>query len=603
MDPFIYNFVMGGGVFVFGVVLAWRQGSLGLIGSGRRNLFLVFGVLSFYFILQSFLQYKAPGMPAAEPSSYNPTPASQVAVDPIQGHRGETIDYAIMIGYFAAIVMLGVFFGRKMKSTDDFFFGGRKFAWWLIAFSMIATTIGSYSFIKYSSKGFEYGLSSIQTYSNDWIYFPLLLFCWLPILYFSRVTSIPEYFGKRFNSKVRFWATVCLLIYMVGYVGVNLFTMGKVLHHLLGWDIFIGAVVVALVSVSYVSSGGQTSVIMTDLFQGVMLLVTGFLILGLGIAYLGGFDVFWDNLPGDSRKVFHNFNRDPGFPSVGIFWQDGLANSIMFGFLHQGTIMRYLSARSFVDCKKAVVTHLVVLMPLAACVVGGAGWLAKALANNGDLPGDMAAADSFYAATQLISQPGIFGLVLAAMIAALMSTVDTLITAISAVWVNDVHKQYIKKDMSDDQALMLARLTAVGATLVGIAMVPVFMNFDSIYDAHGAFTAAVTPPLVVTFALSLFWKRFTASAALATLVIGLLGIGLSFFVPEVITPFAHGVPMGEAGDGLFAGVKQYKFMRACYGLTICAAVGVAVSFFTRPETKSLTGLVWERGYYRSLKID
>ena len=78
-------------------------------------------------------------------------------------------------------------------------------------------------------------------------------------------------------------------------------------------------------------------------------------------------------------------------------------------------------------------------MPLAACVVGGAGWLAKALANHGDLPASMPADESFYAATQLISQPGIFGLILAAMIAALMSTVDTLITAISAVWVNDVH--------------------------------------------------------------------------------------------------------------------------------------------------------------------
>ena len=250
MDPFIYNFVCGGAVFVFGLVLAWRQGSLGLSGKGRRNLCLALGVFSFYFILQAFLQYKAPEMPSAEQAAYRPTPASEAAVDPEQSYRGAPVDYAIMIGYFVIIVVMGGCFGRKMKSTEDFFFGGRKFAWWLIAFSMIATTIGYYSFLKYSSKGYEYGLSSTQTYSNDWFYFPLLLFCWLPILYFSRVTSIPEYFGKRFNSKVRFWATVCLMVYMVGYVGVNLFTMGKVLHHLLGWDIFIGAVIVALVSMS-----------------------------------------------------------------------------------------------------------------------------------------------------------------------------------------------------------------------------------------------------------------------------------------------------------------------------------------------------------------
>ena len=283
MDPFVYNFIFGGVVFIFGIVLAWRQGSIGLSSSGIRNLSLVSAVFLFYFLLQGFLQYEAPLMDSAKPAEYVPTPKSQAAVDPEQGYRGSTIDYAIMIGYFAVIVLLGMFFGRKMKSTEDFFFGGRKFAWWLIAFSMIATTIGSYSFIKYSSKGFQYGLSSTQTYSNDWMYFPLLLFCWLPILYFSRVMSIPEYFGKRFNSKVRFWATICLLIYMVGYVGVNLYTMGKVLYHLLGWDVFIGAVIVALVSVSYVSRGGQTSVIMTDLFQGVMLLITGFLILVLQV--------------------------------------------------------------------------------------------------------------------------------------------------------------------------------------------------------------------------------------------------------------------------------------------------------------------------------
>ncbi|GIT05496.1 MAG: hypothetical protein CM1200mP29_09070 [Verrucomicrobiota bacterium] len=97
----------------------------------------------------------------------------------------------------------------------------------------------------------------------------------------------------------------------------------------------------------------------------------------------------------------------------------------------------------------------------------------------------------------------------------------------------------------------MARLTAIGATLVGIAMVPVFMNFDSIYDAQVPSPAAVTPPLVVTFVLSVFWKRFTAPAALATLVVGLLAVGpVIFRAREMITPFAHGVPMGEAGDGL-----------------------------------------------------
>ena len=82
--------------------------------------------------------------------------------------------------------------------------------WWLIAFSLVATTIGSYSFVKYSKVAYEYGVGSSQTYLNDWFWLPLLLFGWLPIVYFSRITSIPEYFERRFGPKVRAWATAAV---------------------------------------------------------------------------------------------------------------------------------------------------------------------------------------------------------------------------------------------------------------------------------------------------------------------------------------------------------------------------------------------------------
>jgi len=126
-----------------------------------------------------------------------------------------------------------------------------------------------------------------------------------------------------------------------------------------------------------------------------------------------------------------------------------------------------------------------------------------------------------------------------------------------------------------------------------VALVPLFMMFDSIYEAHGAFTAAVTPPLVVTLLFSVFWRRFTRTAALWTLAGGMAAIGLSLFVPEVIRPFAHGVPMVEVDDGFLSGMKQYKFMRAFYGLAVCSVIGVVVTLFTRPEPEERQrGLVW-----------
>jgi SSS family solute:Na+ symporter len=436
-------------------------------------------------------------------------------------------------------------------------------------------------------------LSSSQTYLNDWFWIPLLAFGWLPILYFSRVTSIPEYFERRFGRSVRTWATVFILVYLVGYVGVNLFTMGKVFNILLGWPIFWSAVVVAAVSACYVTFGGQTSVIMTDLFQGVMLLAVGLVLLVLGIDYLGGFDVFWQHLPRGHRQAFANFNADPSFPAVGIFWQDAMANSAMFYFLNQGMVMRFMAARSVNEARKAAMFMPLVLMPLAACVVASGGWVGKALVHAGVLPPDVRADEAFFVTAEFLSRPGVFGLILAALTAALMSTVDTLITAVSAVVVNDFYKPYVRPNASESQLLRVARISALGVAIFGIALVPVFANFQTIYAAHGAFTAAVTPPLVVTLLLSVFWRRFTRAAALATLAGGMAAIILSLFLPQVIAPFAHGVPMTDAGEGLFAGMRQFKFMRALYGLVVSGVIAVVVTFLTRPESlERCRGLVW-----------
>jgi SSS family solute:Na+ symporter len=203
------------------------------------------------------------------------------------------------------------------------------------------------------------------------------------------------------------------------------------------------------------------------------------------------------------------------------------------------------------------------------------------------------AGQAFYVATELLSSPGVFGLVLAALTAALMSTVDTLITAVAAVVVNDVYKPYVRPQATEAQMMRAARVTSVAVTVFGVVLVPLFMMFDSIYEAHGAFTAAVTPPLVVALLMSVFWRRFTATAALWTIVGGLIAIGISLFVPEVIKPFAQGVPMKDAGDGIFDGMKQFKYMRAFFGLVVCSTIGVVVTLLTKPETEERQkGLVW-----------
>ena len=581
---FFYQFTLGGIVFGTGLYFARRQGYLNLSRFGLRNLLLILIPLFFYLVLQGYLQFGE--FSSVAPAAFHGNPDRQPIL-------GAPVDYGIMVFYFIMILAIGTYFGKRQKTVKDFFFGGQRFSWWLITFSLIATTVGSYSFVKYSRVAYTYGFGSSQTYLNDWIWLPLLLFGWLPILYFSRVSSIPEYFERRFDRRVRKWVTVFILIYLIGYVGVNLFTMGKVLNILLGWPILTAAILVASISAIYVTAGGQTSVIMTDLFQGLMLLATGIIILFLGIDYLGGLESFWHHLPRTHKLAFPNYNEDPSFPSVGIFWQDGMANTAMFYFLNQGVIMRFLSAKSLQDGRKAVFTVVLVLMPIAACVVASGGWMAKALVQGGFLPATIKADEAFFIAADFLSRPGIFGLILATMTAALMSTVDTLITAVAAIVVNDVYQPLFNPGANEKQLLKMARISSVSVTLLGILLVPLFMSFKTIYAAHGAFTAAVTPPLVIALMFSVFWKRFTRQAALFTLAGGMGAIVFSLFVPEVIIPFSNGVPMQETGTGIFAGMKQFKFMRAFYGLSVSAVIGIVVTLFTKPESSDRQkGLVW-----------
>lgn len=495
---------------------------------------------------------------------------------------GTKLDYAIIIMYFIAIFGFGFLFIRFTKSTKDFFFGNHRFSWWLIAFSFVATSVGSYSFVKYSAAGYNYGLSSSMSYLNDWPVLGLFLLTWFPIIYFSKVSSIPEYFVRRFDTKTRLMAVLILMVYMIGYIGINLYTMGVALNALLGVDIFWSAVIVAIVCTTYVAAGGQTSVIMTDLLQGILLLVAGFALFGLGLAALGGWGNFWHLLPEPWRLPFAKFNEPHQFNFVGIFWQDGVANNVAVYFMNQGMLLRFLSLKSVREGKKCLLSIFFILMPLAAIAAANAGWLGRAFVEAGMLPKDTLANHIFVAVADKVCVPGVFGLIMAALVAALMSTIDTLINAISVVFVNDLYKPYIAREKDDAHYLRTARIVSFAAGALGICLVPIFASFRSIYVAHGAFIATVTPPMVVAIFLGVFWRRFTPAAAFWSLFGGSIAITLSIWHPELIKPFAHGID--PAGG--------FKYMRALYGIIASGIIGLVVTFFTRPKPpKEMEGLV------------
>ena len=229
-------------------------------------------------------------------------------------------------------------------------------------------------------------------------------------------------------------------------------------------------------------------------------MVTGAVLL-FGIDYLSDRGGLWGHLHTGHRRAFANFNEDPSFPSVGIFWQDAAANTAMFYFLNQGILMRFMAAKSVNEGRKAAMFVPIVPMPMAA--VACLRWLGGARSNHAGVLPEMAPDQAFFVAAEFLSTPGVFGLIMAALTAALMSTVDTLVTAVSAIAVNDVYRPYINRNATEQQSLRAARISALSVMVFGLFLVPVFMSLGSIFEAHAAFTAAVTPPLVVALLVCL----------------------------------------------------------------------------------------------------
>ena len=465
---------------------------------------------------------------------------------PATGSYAAPIDIVIIVAYFIGVLAFGTYFGRFSKTTKDFFFGGQRFSWWLLSMSIVASAVGSYSFVKYSDTGFRYGLSSSMSYMNDWFFIAFFMFGWLPIIYFARVRSIPEYFERRFNTPARLLCAGVLLVYMLAYVAYNLYTLGTAANAIFpSVGIYTAAIVIAIATGIYITAGGQTAVIFTDLAQGLMLIVAGLVLVLLGLDYLAtggslfdGLKAWWGNMTFTARLPFADFNKPDDFNFIGVFWQD-MSNSFAFLFVNQGLIMRFLSAKSMEESRKSAFYNTLFLLPLCVIVVGGAGWMGNAIAHmapdvlDPNTPGKKV----FVEVAKLLCSPGVFGFVIGTLIAALMSTVDTFINAIAAVSVIDLYQPYLAKGRSDKHYLFVARVISVVTTVVAIGLVPLYMGYGSIYEAHAAFTAVVTPILCVPVFLGAFWRRYTPAAAMATMSVGVVGAFLSFKMPEVVYPF------------------------------------------------------------------
>ena len=478
----------------------------------------------------------------------------------------ETIDYLIFLGYAVLILFVGLWVSRekegKQKNAEDYFLASKSLPWWAIGASLIAANISAEQFIGMSGSGFALGLA-IASY--EWMAAITLIIVgkyFLPIFIEKGLYTIPEFVEKRFSTNLKsilavFW--ICL------YVFVNLASVlylgSLALETIMGVPMMYGVIGLALFAAAYSLYGGLSAVAWTDVIQVVFLilggLVTTYLALNAvsdGAGMLTGLKKIYQAAPDKFAMILDEsnpyYNDLPGIGVlVGGMW---VANLYYWGF-NQYIIQRTLAAKSLKESQKGILmaAGLKLIIPLIVVIPGIAAFVmvndANIMAGLGEVGlQNMPSADQADKAYPWLLQflpSGLKGLAFAALAAAIVSSLASMLNSTSTIFTMDLYKQYIKPNASDKQTVNMGRISAAVALLIASIMAPLLGGIDQAFQFIQEYTGVVSPGILAVFILGLFWKKTTNKAAI---------IGALVSIP--IAMYFKVAPKGWSDSALFVDI-------------------------------------------------
>ena len=432
-----------------------------------------------------------------------------------------TIDLTIVAVYAVGLFALAQWVSREPtgqeKSAQDYFLAGKALPWWAIGASLIAANISAEQIIGMSGSGYAIGLA-IASY--EWMAaFTLLLVgkFLLPIFLKTGIYTMPQFLAQRYDNRVK---TVMALFWLGVYTLVNLTSIlwlgALAINTVAGIDLTMGLVALGVFAVAYSLYGGLRAVALTDIIQVILLVMGGLMIswilldqVGNGTGVLGGFNALTQQAPDKFHMILQeghpHYMSLPGLSVlIGGMW---VMNISYWGF-NQYIIQRALAAKSVDEAQKGIAfaAFLKLLMPVIVVLPGIAMFV---------LAPDLSAPDKAYPSAMNLLPVGIKGLVFAALLAAIVSSLASMCNSISTIFTVDVAPSLGMESDGGVQSVTLGRIVAIVA--MGIAMVaakPLLGNFEQAFQYIQEFTGFFTPGIVAIFMLGLFWARTTATAAL-----------------------------------------------------------------------------------------
>ncbi|GAB7387738.1 sodium:solute symporter [Bacillaceae bacterium] len=436
------------------------------------------------------------------------------------------IDVLIMILYFAVIIFVGYLGAKRAKTAEDYVLAGRRLGMFTYVGCLAAVILGGASTIGTTRLGYEYGLSGI------WLVFMLGLGIVALGLFLAnrisglKITTISEMLELRYNKQTRLISALVAAIYDMMVSVTQVIGIGTILNVLLGWDLTLSMLIGGGIVLFYTILGGMWSVTMTDIVQFVIMTVGIFFVMfPISLHKAGGWDALESRLP-ETYFDWTSLGEDKIFQYFLLF--------CLGMVVAQDIWQRVFTARTIKIATYGTVFAGVYsfFYALAVSVIGMCAFVL--------LPDLKDAQNAFASVAVEILPPGMLGIVLAAVISALMSTSSGTLLASSTLITNDIIKRFFVPNMSEQQYLKLSRVTTLilGAVTIVFAIwiQDVLVALDV---AYAVLSGAVFVPIVFGF----LWKRATAKAAFYSMIVSTIVI-LAGLAVEGITstnPIVYGI--------------------------------------------------------------
>lgn len=449
------------------------------------------------------------------------------------------IDFVVVLIYLMVLIGIGYWasFGKKRKEGENLFLAGRSLRWPSIGLTMWGTNVGPSMLIASASIGYTTGVVAGNFGWFAFVFIFLLAVVFAPRYLNARVQTLPEYMGQRFGATTRSWlAWYSLATILISWLALTLFAGGILVGQILNLPLWLSVIILILIAAFFTVAGGLKAIAYTNVFQMLLLIIVSLILTLVGVHKSGGITMIYESTPKEFWNLFLPIdNKDYpwiaivlGYPVMGVwFWCTD--QSMVQSVLGAKTLREGQMGANFTGWLKILDVALFII-PGICCLV---------------LFPDLKNPDEAYMTmvTRLLPA-GMTGLVMAVLIAALVSTIDSALNSLSTVFTVDIYLQRIRKNASQTEVVRIGRIVTLCGAFIAIFLA---LAIDSIkglnlFDIFQAVLGFLAPPMSVVFLFGVLWKGTTTRAANFVLSAGTvisLGTAMVFFITKEQYDWPH----------------------------------------------------------------